>query len=161
MRIKKSINLPAGHTHQNNHWNCGPAALNIALGRQGWRTHFIDDLARVLNTTPEYGTKNRRMVAYVRRLLVDYEVVSPTSLHDLRRWLAGGYSVIVLYYDVYDRCGHFSVITNISKGRVALDDPWFGKGHSYSLNYFYKIWRDSENNRRWSLAFRRQSRRKY
>jgi|SRR5690606_27441407 len=64
------------------------------------------------------------------------------SLADLRHWALTGLPVIISYVEPIDNLGHYALVSNITKNRIYLHDPMWGKQFSLSLPQFSRRWQN-------------------
>ena len=139
-------------------WTCGPTALRIALEKLGIeRTERY--LEKILRTTPRTGTPNRNFVRGVRKLKLEYVVRRNATYKIIEGYMKDGYSVIISFYSMPNKCGHFAVVKKITKKRIFLQDPSLGPNLSYSKGYFTKLWYSyyDQQDKKWLLAIKRSS----
>lgn len=154
MSTTHTITPAAVYLRQPNKWTCGPVALKMALALQQV-DRALEELIAALGTTEQAGTPHAHLIRFAQENGFEYQAGGNTSIGQVRRWREDGYAVVVAYYDIVERCGHFAVVDTVTDKRIHLLDPWFGPEHSYSIGHFYRRWHDSEGYRRWALAIRR------
>lgn len=136
---------------QINDWSCGPAVARIVLHYFGQKKTFRE-LTRELRIT-RAGTKNAQIIKLFKKNDIDFIEKKDSKLGDIKRYLRNNI-VIVAYYIPRNKESHYAIVKKINSRRIYFHDTWFGSSHSYTLNYFYKNWWDSEA-KKWILAVKK------
>lgn len=139
------------YCRQINDWSCGPAAMQMVL-------HDLSIKLSQQQLIVKMGSNSRRGTAHVafsklaKKLGLNYSVWNSTNIAQLKAVLEQGYRVITCYYLKSESIGHYAVIRRITNKRIFLLDPWCGSNHSYSINYFKRIWYDGKGLKGWCIG---------
>lgn len=136
---------------QPNGWTCGPAIARLILNCYG-ENLTISDLTKKLRTNRS-GTSHYNILKLLEKKNLRFFVRENSSISDISKYIKT-HRIVVAYYIPRNREYHYSIVKTINSKRICFHDTWFGSSHSYSLNYFYKNWRDDEAIR-WMLAIKK------
>lgn len=142
---------------QETDYSCGAAAMRMVLGSLEIRK-TEKELARLLNTAPKHGTWFRDFITVSRKFNLDYISQADGDITQLKTLMKQGYSIIVCYLLLKEKCDHYSVIKKVDKNTIHFFDPWFGKNHKYSIGYFNTIWKSRkrpDRADRWFIAIKK------
>ena len=147
------MNIP--YFKQQKDYYCGSAVMQMVLASFGIKKSQ-STLARELKTKNDnIGTKNSEMVRLSRKYLANIKSKQKTTISELKKYLDKGSIIIVSYFYVLDKTGHFAIVKKITKSRIYLIDPATGPNTRYSLKHFKKIWHDNEKTRGWHLILKK------
>jgi len=141
---------------QETEYSCGAACMRMAMAAQG-RLLSEEELCAELKTNSEYGTLFKDMLDFLERQKISYQCQQRASFRDLKRLLSEGWQIILSYRPKSDAFDHFSVVHRISRDRIYLYDPGYGKGISYSLRHFTRLWKTTNQpdiSVRWYLSIK-------
>lgn len=132
------------YSRQTTDYTCGPASIKMVLNYFGF-SKSEKELAEIFNTDSKKGTRIKNFISGVRSLEFEYIIKTNSDFKDLRRFQRKGYVVVVCYFIPEENLDHYSVLKKVGIKNIYFFDPWFGKNHKYSKNYFKKIWRCDES----------------
>ena len=140
-------------------WTCGAAVLRMALASFGIYKNE-KQVVQLLGTNNKIGTANRNFPRFAEKNKFTYAVGRNSSFADLQLFLRNGYRVIVCYYSLKEKSGHFAVVKKINSQRIFLLDPSTGENISYLLANFYSLWgkidlRLRDGQKRWFFALKK------
>jgi ABC-type bacteriocin/lantibiotic exporter with double-glycine peptidase domain len=142
---------------QEKDWYCGPAVMQMILASQKIMVSQ-NQLARELKTTKSTGTDNANILNCLKKRAFEYEMhrgFNPnTVLNKLKNKLNQKKIVLVTYWHLADKTGHFAIVRKITKKTIILQDPDKGPKYTLKLPTFLKAWRDSEGNAHWHVAIK-------
>ena len=137
-------------------WTCGPASLKIVLHKFKIRK-TEEHLARVLETTPLDGTKNKAFLKAAKHYELRCVVKTNSSLNEISDLIDDGYKIIVAYFCPVNNCGHYAVVNKIGREYIHLLDPSLGPKTNYKKSYFLKLWYSKyEKDKRWFIAIKKK-----
>jgi len=125
----KAYHQKAGH--------CGPSSLKMVLGFYGVEK-TERELGKLTSCRPKVGTSADNLVKAAKGLGFKAFYKDLAEIKELRAYLRKKIPVIVNWYSVYE--DHYSVVVDIDKENIYIQDPEFGHIRSMKLDYFKKIW---------------------
>ncbi|MCA9488039.1 MAG: C39 family peptidase [Nanoarchaeota archaeon] len=137
---------------------CGPASMGMLLKAVGI-DESEEELSRMLKTSEAHGTLPAEFPRLAEKYKLNYLVRRNSDFEDLDHLKKRKYLVILIYHIRKEKIDHYAVFKKIENGRIYLFDPWFGKNKSYSLNYFFNVWKSSEiygGEKRWLFAIKKE-----
>lgn len=142
---------------QEKDWYCGPAVMQMFLASQKVLSSQ-DQLARELNTTQRRGTDNNQILNYLKNKQFEYSVqrgLDPqTALEKLASAIKQKRSILITYWHLTDKIGHFALVKKLTRKTITLQDPDKGPSYTLALKTFLKNWHDSEGNPHWFVAIK-------
>ncbi len=124
---------------QETEFTCGPAVMRMALSSYG-----IDkkekEIAKRLGTNRVRGTYLKELPRLAEKYRLNYVVKRNSNLEDLRILDKLNYTIIVCFFDMKSREGHFAVLKKITNKSIYFWDPYWGPHRKFSLSYFNRIW---------------------
>lgn len=136
---------------------CGPACVQMVLSYFGKPFPSQTTLARVMKTdlVGENGTQHRVLADYLRSKGYIARASRSSTFSDMEQALSEGYPVIVHYLEPSQNDDHYAVVTRLTKTHITLNDPWNGRGLTYTRPEFLKRWKDKVGTYiRWMLTVR-------
>lgn len=119
---------------------CGPASLAMVLNFFGVRASE-NQLARLSGCTPERGVGAHRLVKALNHFGLKGLVKDFATLADIRRYVRKRrIPVIVDWFSTND--GHYSVVVDITRTHIVLQDPELGRKRTMDLHTFNRVWFD-------------------
>lgn len=137
--------LPHGlpHHYQMREHTCGPASVKMVFDHL-WGTDTSEaELADWLASNQQIGTRQRAIARLVERFGFDVRTYdTDTTTDDLRKALAAGHVVIVLYHlaDDDETFDHYAVVKQITPDEVVLHDPYLGPDLALPVEAFEALW---------------------
>lgn len=138
-------------------WTCGAASMRMVLASFGIRKSE-KEIVGMLGTNKTRGTKNKAFSALAEKLKLSYAVKRNSSLVDLKFFLGRGYKIIICYFILEEKTGHYAVVSKISRDKIHLLDPIYGEEHTLSLKEFVKIWKNNpkyDNEKGWFIGIKK------
>lgn len=118
---------------------CGPACLKIVLGYYSLDKSEAE-LAKLSNCSKEKGTSAKGLVDAANKLGFKAEIKDNCSFGIIDKYLRKKVPVIVDWF-LNDE-GHYSVVIDIDKENIYLQDPNLGHVRAMKLEIFYRVWFD-------------------
>jgi len=142
---------------QETEFTCGPAVMRMVLSNHG-----IDkrekEVAKILRTNKVRGTYLRELPRLAEKYRLSYVVKRNSDINDLRVLDKLNFTIIVCFFDMKSKEGHFAVLKKITKNNIYFWDPYWGPHRKFSLVYFNRIWwlgPSDEPDRRWLFAIKK------
>lgn len=116
---------------------CGPASLKMVLN------HFNikkteKQIAKLSGTRPSEGVEAENLLKVAKKLGLKVFLKENGNLGDIRKHLEKKHAIIVEWF--FEDDGHFSVVSNIDRENIYLQDPHLGHMRAIRLNIFKRIW---------------------
>ncbi len=137
-------------------WTCGPAALRMVLYDFGIKKSE-EQLIRMLDCTKRWGTKHKMFPRVAERYKLNYVVKRDADIDDLRNYKRRGYTIIVCYFHVKERIGHYAILHRIDDDDFYFVDPQFGPERRLNVTHFGRVWR-CPSERGWFIGFKKPTR---
>lgn len=125
----KAYHQKAGH--------CGPSSLKMVLGYYGVEK-TESELGKLVKCRPLIGTSVDNLIKTAKKLGFEAFYKDFADIRDLRFYLRKKVPVIVNWFSVCE--DHYSVVVDVDKENIYLQDPEFGHIRSMKIGYFKKIW---------------------
>lgn len=142
---------------QETEFTCGPAVMRMILSNYG-----IDkrekEIAKILRTNKVRGTYLKELPRLAEKYRLSYVVKRNSDINDLRVLDKLKFIIIVCFFDMKTREGHFAVMKEITKNSISFWDPYWGPHRKFSIAYFNRIWwlgPSDEPDRRWLFAIKK------
>ena len=126
---------------------CGPASLKILLAYYGINKSE-KELARLCKCTRDKGTNAENLVKAAKSLglegfIQDYSNVKDIKkgIKDIRKYVCEKKIPVIVDW-FYEDDGHYSVVSNIDKYKIYLQDPSIGGIRTMSIRKFKRVWFD-------------------
>lgn len=123
---------------------CGPASLKIVLNYYGI---YLSEkkLAKLSGCTLAKGTRAESLLKVAKSLGFNGLIKDFAEIKDIKNYVINKkIPVIVAWFSVDD--GHYSVVADIDKEHIYLQDPEFGKLVKMKINKFKRVWFDFDGN---------------
>jgi ABC-type bacteriocin/lantibiotic exporter with double-glycine peptidase domain len=121
---------------------CGPASLKILLSYYE-REHSEAQLAKLCETTPDFGTTHAQMMAGAQALGAEIFAKDQATINDIRGFVEEETPVIVGWWS--DDESHYSVVYEVGKFKIFMMDPDTESGiHIMPIEEFESVWHDTE-----------------
>jgi len=139
---------------------CGPAALKIVLEFFGKKISETK-LAKMAGATAKKGTGVAGLIKTARKLGFEVWSKQNSSLAEAAKFLKLGLPIIIHWFPEDD--GHYSVICGMTKNKIFIADPQFGKIKTISKREFLRRWFDYKiksgqpKGRRWLMIVKKKS----
>lgn len=119
---------------------CGPASLKMILSYYGINKSE-KELAKLTNSTKEHGTNAKSIIKIAKKLGFKAFIKNFSNIKDIRRYVLKQKIPIIVDWFSQDE-GHYSVVVDIDKENIYLQDPEIGHLHAMKLNTFKRVWFD-------------------
>lgn len=117
---------------------CGPASLKMVLHHFGIEK-TEKEIAKKTGTHKALGIEAEDLLKYAKKLGFQGKIKDNSELRDLTHWVKEKkIPVIVEWFSEDD--GHFSVVVDIDKENVYIQDPEYGHIRAMSRDYFLRVW---------------------
>lgn len=90
----------------------------------------------------ENGTQHRKLADYLRSKGLTVCVSRNSSLRAIQKALEDKLPPIVHYLEPAEEDDHYAVVVGLTKTHIILNDPWNGKGFSFTHKEFLRRWHD-------------------
>ncbi len=119
---------------------CGPASFAMVLNFFGVKAGE-KQLAQLSGCTPARGVGAHTLVSALRHFGMKGFVKDFATLADIRRYVLDRHiPVIVDWFSTDD--GHYSVVVDITRTHITLQDPEIGRTRTMDLPTFKRVWFD-------------------
>lgn len=119
---------------------CGPACLKMVLEYYGVRKSE-KELARLANYTKSKGASAENLLKAAKKLGFKGAIKDFAEIKDVREYvLRKKTPVIVPWFSVYE--DHYSVVVDIGKDSIYLQDPELGHLRAMKVDRFKILWFD-------------------
>jgi len=119
---------------------CGPASLKMVLSYFGVKK-TEKELVKLTNCTREWGVEAWVLLKVAQKLGFKGFVKDESTIDDIRKYvLDKKIPVIVDWFSEDD--GHYSVVVDIDKENIYLQDPEMGHVRAIRLKKFWRVWFD-------------------
>ncbi len=123
------------------------------------------EVAKLVRSSPAHGTWFKDLSNAAKKLKLNPVEKENGKISELKQLIREGYKIIVCYLDLKEKAygmviDHYSVVKKIDDKNIYLFDPYYGKKHKYTVDYFRKIWKSRERRDKadgWFLAIKKQS----
>ncbi len=117
---------------------CGPASLKMVLNHFGIEK-TEKQIANSVKATPALGIEAEDLLKVAKRWGLQGRIKDHSELKDLTHWVKEKkIPVIVEWFSEDD--GHFSVVVDIDKENVYIQDPEYGHIRAMTRSYFLRVW---------------------
>jgi hypothetical protein len=158
MKLRYPSNLlKLPNLRQATNYSCGACALQSVLIYYGKYEDSELELAKELNTSPEWGTEPEDIVRVAKHYGLEAEIKTGLTIDDLdfcvnsqripviiayQAWSESALSWEVLWED-----GHYSIVVGLDKHNVYLEDPSLAGSIGYiPIAEFLERWHDIDAN---------------
>lgn len=137
---------------QETEYTCGPACVKMILQSEGiyktekWLSKFMH--------TNKKGTLHKYFPPTAKKFNFSYLTSESGSISEMKKLLKNKYKIIACHRDEYGEA-HYSIVNKIGIIKIRLIDPYKGKSHTMGIWKFKKSWYDSEKNRPWLIALKK------
>ena len=138
---------------QETKYTCGPASMRMVLQEFGIKKTEVQ-LTRAMKCTKRWGTKHKSFPPIAEQYHLNYLVKRNGSIDNLREFRKRGYDIIVCYFHLKARTGHYAVIKKIEGDHIHLYDPDYGHDRKLSVTFFGRIWK-CPGERGWFIAIKK------
>jgi len=118
---------------------CGPASLKMVLAYFGVNKSERE-LGRLSGCTSRWGTPGEGLLAAARKLGFEGKIIDHADIGDLRAYVKKKIPVIVDWFSTDE--GHYSVVVDVTRTHLVLQDPEFGRTRSMTHADFKRVWFD-------------------
>ncbi len=118
---------------------CGPACLKTVLAYYGISATEAK-LAKLLGTTATNGTTAEALVRVAKSFGLNSFIKDNSELSDLKKYVDKKIPVIVAWFSGTD--GHYSVVVDMNREQVYLQDPELGHLRAMHHVWFKRVWFD-------------------
>lgn len=147
-----SVKIKLPFVRQINDYYCGPASLQMIFGFFGLNKRQ-SDLASLMDTQEEVGTKKCKMVDAVVTHNLHYCEMHDASIGDISELLSYRVPTIVNFIEPSENDSHYAVVVGMDRENIVLADPWNGNNFKFSKKDFLSRWYGHEDGKkRWLLA---------
>lgn len=137
---------------QNIPYSCGPVVLQMIFRYYGkvFSEQFLIDKLKPNN---DIGTRHQTMIDFARKEGFFVYVNQGSSLEEIFSLLSKNIPVIVHYIEPATEDGHYSVVVDVQKDKVVLNDPWNGEKFKLNREDFEERWKSKDGKfKRWIMA---------
>lgn len=117
---------------------CGPASLKIALRHFGIEKSE-KELARMAGLKRSVGVEAEDMLRISKKLGLKGFVKDFSTIKEIRKNSKDKKRVVIVEWFLEDD-GHFSVVSDIDKENIYLQDPHLGHLRAMKINLFLRLW---------------------
>ena len=117
---------------------CGPAALRIVLNHFGIKK-TEKEIARLAKFKLSTGVEAEDLLRVAKKLGMKGFIKDLSTIKDIRKYLKNEKQAIIVEWFLEDD-GHFSVISEIDRENIYLQDPSLGHIRAIKISRFLRIW---------------------
>lgn len=141
---------------QDNDYSCGPTALQMVFAFYG-KILSEKYLTKKLKTKKDKGTEHSFLIKIANKEGFYVYTNNNSNLEEISYITKENIPVIVHIMEPSGYEGHYSVIVNITKKNVILNDPWNGKNFRMSIENFVKNWHNKNSKyKQWIMAISKE-----
>lgn len=116
--------------------SCWPACIKMILGKLG-KNVSEDFLIKKLKTSHKIGTSTKNIIKFLKKENIDFTYCINWSIKKMNNYLEN-HIILIRYHLPKEKTDHYALYVWPKNWRVHLWDPWYGKNHTYSVDYFNK-----------------------
>lgn len=134
--------------------SCWPACVKMILGKLG--KHVSEDfLIKKLKTNQELWTSTKNIIDFFKKEWINFTYSVNWTIQKMNKYLENNV-LLIRYHLPKIKTDHYALYMWIKENRVHLWDPWYGKNHTYSIDYFNKHRKSTrEGYEKWFIAIKR------
>src|SRR3989344_929946 len=132
--------LPTYGYKQRNDYECGPTVARILLHQ--YLGMDIESVVKELQTSRN-GTRDSKLLNFLKRGGIDFKIKKGANLARLKRSLKNNLVVVTFWLPRTQEL-HYSIVSRMDSKRIYFHDTWFGRNHSYTIDYFLRNWQHKE-----------------
>lgn len=121
---------------QKKEWSCWPACVKMILNKL-WNDVTEDFLIKALESNHNIWTKNKNIISFFKEKWIKFIYKTNGSIEEMDKYLEW-YIILIRYHLPKTKEDHYALYIGIKHNRIHLWDPWYGKNHTYSIDYFNK-----------------------
>lgn len=122
---------------------CGPACLKMVLEYYGIKKSE-KELAELSKAKPHTGVSAEGLLKATKVLGLKGLAKDFSEIKDIKEHIDKKIPVIVDWFSIND--GHYSVVVDVDKNNIYLQDPELGRIQTINLDTFKRIWFDFRGN---------------
>ena len=115
---------------------CGPASLKMVLHHFGIKKTEKQLIKECKNSL--LGVEFEMLLKVVKKYKLKGFLVRNSDIKDIKKFLKKKYMIIIEWF--FEDDGHFSVVSNIDKENIYIQDPHLGHLRAIRLDIFKRIW---------------------
>ncbi len=140
------------HFFQDTDFTCGPTSLQMLFDFYG--VHVSEKhLQHEAHTSKKLGTRHKAMINTALHHGFFVYANNDSSIEEIEYLLSLRIPPIVHYIEHTENWGHYAVVSNVSKAKIHLADPWFGEHMSYHKDDFIERWKSEDGKHpRWLMG---------
>jgi len=116
--------------------SCGPACVRMVFSKLG-KDITEDFLIKKLKSNHKIWTKTKNIIRFFRKKRLDFFCKTNWSIKAMNHFL-DTHIILIRYNLPKNEEDHYALFVWLKHDRIHLWDPWYGKNHTYSINYFNK-----------------------
>jgi predicted double-glycine peptidase len=117
---------------------CGPASLKMVLHHFGIEK-TEKQIANKVGATPSLGIEAEDLLKVAKKWGLKGRIQDSSKLEDLTHWVKKKKIPIIVEW-FFEDDGHFSVVVDIDRENVYLQDPDLGHVRAFTRKKFLRIW---------------------
>lgn len=119
---------------------CGPACLKMVTGYYGVKKSE-KELAKLCGCTPSRGVEARVLVNTARKLGLEGFIKDFSGMKDIKYYVHQKEIPVIVDWFSHDE-GHYSVVVDIDKENIYIQDPGLGYLRAMKIKKFKRVWFD-------------------
>lgn len=119
---------------------CGPASLKMLLDYHNVKKSE-KELARLSGATREKGVEAQGIVKAAKKLNFKAFIKDNATFEDIRKYVKGKKIPVIVDWFAFED-GHYSLVVDIDKNHIWLQDPELGTLRAIRLTLFRTLWFD-------------------
>lgn len=117
---------------------CGPASLKIALGNFGIQKSE-KELAKMAKAKRSIGVEAEDLLRVAKKMGLKGFIKNSATIKEIRKNHKDKKRIVIVEWFLEDD-GHFSVVSDIDKENIYLQDPDLGHVRAVRLDIFLRLW---------------------
>jgi predicted double-glycine peptidase len=117
---------------------CGPASLKILLHFFGI-TKTEKQIIQMSGATPEKGIEAEDLIKVIKKFKLKVAIKDRAEIKDIRKYVKEKKIPVIVEWFLVDD-GHFSVVTDIDRENIYLQDPDLGHIRAMTISTFMRLW---------------------
>jgi len=121
---------------QKQEWSCWPACIKMIFSKLG-KNLSEDFLIKKLKTNHKLGTSTKNIINFLKKESIIFTYHVNWNIKKMNHYLENNI-ILIRYHLPKEKTDHYALYVWLKEWRVHLWDPWYGKNHTYSVDYFNK-----------------------
>lgn len=134
--------------------SCWAACVKMILGKLGQNVSE-DFLIKKLKTNHKLGTSTKNIIKFLEKEWINFTYCVNWNIQQMNNYLKT-HILLIRYHLPKEKTDHYALYVWMKEKRIHLWDPWYGKNHTYSFDYFNKHRKSTrEDYEKWFIAVKK------